>query len=109
MLGWLCRADETTPEDAMRKDEDQPFISNYPPLAAWLAKYEARCDWQLPLGGSRGAPNTYVEQWRFLNGATCIVTVYSHKNGWDIATPSESNAIDATFLDAEDRCRLVRK
>lgn len=93
----------------MRTPENQPWIDNYPPLATWLKKYNASCDWQQPLGGGRGAPNAYVEQWRFPNGATCIVTVYANGNGWDIATPSESNAIDVTFLDAEDRCRLVRK
>jgi hypothetical protein len=92
-----------------RKAEDQPWIDNYQPLAEWLKKYEARCDWQLPLGGSKGAPGAYVEQWRFPNGATCVVTVYANKGGWDIATSGESNAIDTTFLDAEDRCRLVRK
>jgi hypothetical protein len=98
-------------EDAMRrKTEDQPWISNYLPLDEWLKKYEARCDWQLPLGGSKDDPAAYIEQWGFPNGTSCIVTVYANKGGWNIATPNdESNAVDAAFLDAEDRCRLVRK
>lgn len=93
----------------MHKMEHQPWVDNYPSLSEWLKKHEARCDWQLALGGSKDAPNASVEQWRFRNGAICIVTVHANKIGWDIFTPSESLAIDATLLDAETRCRLESK
>ncbi len=86
---------------AKTRTEDKPYVANYPPLAEWLEKIEARCDWQLPLG------TALVEGWRTLRGSTFILVVHADKKGWEIFTALDDNKIDATLLDAEKRLGLV--
>lgn len=78
-------------------DKDQPWISNYPPLHAWIMGSRARCDWQVKQGSSM------VEQWRLPNGRAFIVTVMSERHGWEIYVPaSESTRIRDTLLAVGD-------
>ena len=60
---------------ARRSLKDQPYTSNYPPLEAFLRDHEARCDWQISLGGDPDEPIGFVEQHRFPNGKIVIVVV----------------------------------
>lgn len=84
------------------KDEDQPWVSNYPPLDEWLRKIGARCMSQIRVGGTRTAPDRYVEFW-FVLQRIFIVEVRSRKNGWNIYTDADTGKIDETFRDAEAR------
>lgn len=83
-----------------------PYVSNYPPLQAFLVKYEARCDWQVRLGGDEDDPTGYIEQHRFPNGRTCIIVVHANLHGWDIFTPANTAKIDETLLDVIERLNL---
>lgn len=94
----------------MAKKEDtsnKPWVSNYPPLAAWLEAHEAKCYWQLPLGGDPDEPNAYVERYMFKTKedklVLAIVIVYANKMGWEIHTPCLSNDISETLRDADKR------
>lgn len=89
---------------ASGRDVDKAWVDNYPPLRDFLCEVEARCDWQLSLGEDGYAG--YVEQWRTPNGRTMIVTVRSCQNGWDIATPADTNSIAETLLDVRARLGL---
>lgn len=93
---------------AKTKTEDRPYVANYPPLAEWLAKIEARCDWQLPIG-PKNDPNAYVECYSAPHGNRhpFIVIVYAHNHGWNIFTDERTNKIAATFEDAELRLGLA--
>lgn len=87
------------------RDTDKPWIDNYPPLKEWLAKYEARCQFQVPLGDPE-QPTAYVEQY-LVGGKLCIVTVWANRNGWEIYTPGDSLKVAETFADAEKRLGLA--
>lgn len=83
------------------KDADEPWISNYPPLAEWLKEIEARCDFQIPHG--KGRHRWMVEQWRAPGSMPFIVVVMPQRMGWEIYTPTATNNIDATFADVRAR------
>lgn len=87
------------------KDEDKPYIENYPPLHAWLHKHGAHCNWQLPIG-RKDRPTAYVESWLFRGGREVIIVVRSQKLGWDIYTPEQSNDVAATLEAVEARIGL---
>ena len=94
-----------------RAENTKPYVENYPPLHTWLRTIEARCDWQLPLGGERNPesgevenPRAYVECWRLPTGHAFIIVVTTH--GWDIFTSAGTNKIDATLSDANLRLRM---
>lgn len=94
-----------------RGENAKPYIENYPPLHAWIREHEARCDWQLPLGGERDVesgevknPRAFVECWRLPTGHAFIVVVTTH--GWDIFTSAGTNDIKATISDANLRLSM---
>lgn len=70
----------------------KPYIRNTP-VWQWLCDNEARCDWQHRTQGTERNPIEYVEQWRFPNHRTCIVTVrVIHDNlWWEIHTQAYSH------------------
>jgi hypothetical protein len=79
------------------RDRNEPWISNYPPLAEWLRNGNAICDWQVRRGRS---PNfVMIEGWS-LNGYTFIVEVQGGLRGWNVYTSLPSNNITATLADA---------
>lgn len=83
-------------------DKDKPWISNYPPLQAWLNEHDARCDWQIPYG-NKNKPAMYVEQWRTRGGREFIITVMANQGGWNVYSPCDSNSIVETLADLEAR------
>lgn len=85
---------------------NRAFVSNYPPLDEWLKKHEARCYFQVPVGGDPDDPNGYVEQY-IINGNFCIVMVWANKNGWELYTAGDSMEIAPTFADAEKRLGIA--
>lgn len=87
------------------KTDEMPYVSNYRVLKEFLDKHEARCMWQLRLGGTSSAPRGYVEMWQFPNGKQCIITV--HSRGWDIYTPDGTNSTNAAIGDACIRLGLT--
>jgi len=82
-----------------KSDENKPWISNYPPLAEWLAKHEARCMWQ------KIDRYMSIEAW-LIRDVIIIVQVHANKSGWDIFTPNQDPGLEATFTDAEKRCGI---
>lgn len=93
-----------------RKEEDnsnKPWVSNYPPLKAWLNKIQARCLIQAPYGDPEN-PRAYFEQWS-VNSQVFMVTVQANQGGWSVYTQVDSNLIDATLKDAGDRLGLTEK
>lgn len=88
------------------RDEDRPWVENYPPLALWLKQREARCGWQLPRKKTGGMPHSSIECWLFRGGASAIIVIYADRLGFEIYTPGESNRLDLTFADAEKRLGL---
>lgn len=84
-----------------RDEYVKPYVANYPPLHEWLRTIEARCDWQLRLGGTEERPNGYVECWRLPTGHAFVVVVTTH--GWDIFTSAGTNNIRSTISDANLR------
>jgi hypothetical protein len=87
------------------KDEDKPYVENYPPLHAWLKKHGAHCNWQVPIGGAR-KPTAYVESWILRGGREVIVVVRARKRGWDIYTPEQSAGVEETLRAVEVRIGL---
>lgn len=88
------------------KDKNQPWIENYPPLEAWLAAHHARCDWQAKLGAGNRA--SMIEQWRFPNGSTALITIRSHRDGWDLYVPAhKGNDIGETLRKATEALGLT--
>lgn len=107
----LREVEAPTPAPAAgRGCHDKPYVENYPPLHTWLREHEARCDWQLPLGGTpaddehEANPNAYVECWRLPTGHTFVVVVTKH--GWDVFTSAGTNDVAATLADANLRLCL---
>lgn len=91
------------------KDEDKPYVENYPPLRDWLRDHNARCNWQIPIGNPR-EPTGYVESYA-LQGAKgdLIVVVHARKMGWNIYTAERTGEVVKTFADAEQRIGLSPK
>lgn len=85
------------------RDENKPWVSNYPPLQRWLDEQGARPMWQVPYG-PRDAPSMYVEGWS-VDGRLCVITVHANKGGWDIYTAADTNSISETLADATARLR----
>ena len=71
------------------KTKDKPYVDNYPPLRDWLRNHEARCDWQVRIGGTEKDPTAFVESYS-IPGAKCgvIVVVHAYGNGWNLYTRS---------------------
>jgi len=91
----------------------EPWVSNYPPLKAWLDKHEARCQWQLPSNPRPNdaawdwSPGSYIEGWRLKgSNAVVILVVHSNKMGWDVFTSVGTNNVGDTLEDAEKRLGL---
>lgn len=84
------------------KNANKPWISNYPPLKAWLDKIDARCQDQIPVGGPI-EPTAYLEKWGTLDGRIFIVEVRANQMRWDIYTDANTPHIDLTLVDAEER------
>lgn len=84
--------------------EDQPWVSNYPPLRDWLNKVGARCHGQLPVGNP-AKPRAFIETWLAGQGVF-IVEVRAEKMGWDLFTSLGANDIPLTLADAEERLRI---
>lgn len=90
-----------------RADEDQPWIENYPPLRDWIRKHEMRCVHQIPFGGTKAAPEAYLEAWQAPNCAVMVwMVVRSNKHGWDLMTGVSTNSVTETLEDAERRMGL---
>ena len=83
------------------KGIDEPWVSNYPPLDAWLRLNNARCDWQVLLG--KKPYHDYIEQWRLPGSLPFVIRVMGRQHGWEIFTPSASNDIEKTLQDAMAR------
>lgn len=83
--------------------KNQPYISNYPPLADWLEKVNAICNWQLRRGVH--PHSMMIENWT-VNGRIVLIEVYSNGHGWNIYTPNETIDIVKTLADVEKRCGL---
>jgi len=94
---------------ARTADKDKPYVDNYPPLKAWLDRHEARCNWQLPLGGTKDNPTGFVESFMVKDGGEVIVVIHARQLGWNLYTPCHSNGIAATLADADARLRLEPK
>lgn len=94
---------------------NHPYVSNYPDLAAWLEKHDAHCAWQVPSSPApedydpAWYPSSYVEGWRVRGGLIVIIMIYSNKCGWDLFTALDSNKVDATLADAEERLGLNKE
>jgi hypothetical protein len=82
----------------MKKLKDKPYVSNYPPLDAWLKEHDGRCNWQLPLGDP-DEPRGYVECWQVGKGLALII-VHAKQLGWELYTAPNTNRIDETLIDA---------
>ncbi len=89
------------------KSKKLPYLENYPPLADWLHKHGARCQWQVTTDGRpASAMNSMVEAW-VLGDSMCIIIVHPMGNGWDIFTPAENPEVATTLADAEERLGLA--
>lgn len=91
----------------IRRTEDLPVVGNYPRLQAWLDKHEARPMWSLINGDGLDTAQASVEGWMVRGGAIAILVIHANKQGWNIFTSCDSNKIDETFADAEQRLKLV--
>ena len=108
MKGEANMADKKRPKD---RRELGPYVDSYPPLAEWLDKQGARCMWQVPSTPApeydpQWRPGFYVEGWLFPGAKIAILVIHDRGMGWEIYTPYDSNAIDATLLDACQRLGL---
>lgn len=84
-----------------------PYVANYPPLADWLHKHGARCQWQVTTDGKpASSTNSMVEAW-LLGDSMCIVVVHPNRCGWDIFTPGDDPEVYVTLRDAEERLGLL--
>ena len=93
---------------AAKKDtKDKPWTSNYPPLETWLRNMDARCNYQLPLGGEPEEPNAYVESWSLPNGRDFLIVVQGGRRGWDVYTAPDTNDAANTLADATIRLTRV--
>lgn len=90
--------------DKKNPDINEPWISNYPPLQAFLAEIKARCDWQVKLPIYGGA---IAEQWRAPGSMPFLVVVQGKQHGWDIYTPNAGAGISETLDDV--RARIFAK
>lgn len=76
-------------------------VTDEPSLHDWLTQRSARFLWRL------AAPDKAIEGWAI--GARSFVVVLYAKDkrgvggGWDILTSCDSNDIDATLADADER------
>jgi hypothetical protein len=81
---------------------NEPYVSNYPPLDQWLKKHDAHCLWQL-MDGPKDRRTRAVEAWQ-VRTATVIVVVHRDQHGWELFTSLDTLDIAATLADAEQRC-----
>lgn len=88
-----------------KSDKNQPWVSNYPPLAEWLAKIGARRLSQTAVSRSDDIVRAYLEVWQ-VNGRQFIVEVQAGQWGWNIWTACHSRKATDTFADAEKRLGL---
>ncbi len=78
-----------------------PTATDHPTLAEWLKRVEARLVW-----AALNDASATVEQWRLPDGRAFLIIVYPN-HGWEIFTPLDTVAIDATLRDAARRLGLV--
>lgn len=95
-------------EDTMpkRDSKDEPYVENYAPLKAWLNHHNAVCVWQIPYGGTKAKPMSYLECYRVGRGLV-IVQIFENLHGWEIYTTSCDNDVAASLRDATVRCKLA--
>lgn len=92
-----------------RAAEDQPWVENYPPLKAWLDKWDMRCQEQHPIGGTPASPTAYLEIWSAPRATGLVyVLVRAYRHGWDLLTGVSTNSVPETLADAEQRMGLVK-
>jgi hypothetical protein len=87
------------------KYANRAYVANYPPLHDWLRKRDARCNWQVPLGGESDDPSAFIESWR-IGGGEVIIVVRANQNGWNIYTACPGNGLEESLTDAEVRVGL---
>lgn len=89
------------------KDTDRAWVTNYPPLHAWIKRIKARCLAQVP----RGDPLTggYLETYVLPNGKIFLLIVTPFQGGWEIYTPLAAGDDETRIHNAEVRLGLVRK
>lgn len=85
--------------------ENEPYVSNYPPLDQWLKKHGAHCLWQM-MDGPEDRRTRAVEAW-VIGTSTAIVVVHRDRHGWEIFTSLNTLDINATLADAEQRCKPI--
>ena len=91
------------------KYPNRAYVENYPPLHEWLRKHEARCNWQVPLGGEEPEnPTAFIESWQVGRGEL-IVVVRANQFGWNIYTALPGNGIAESLADAEVRLGLTSR
>ncbi len=86
---------------ANRATENDPIVSNYPPLDEWLAKHSARRAWKLP-AGPVSAPSMSVEGW-LIGGQLFVIIVHANRGGWDLFTSCPENSAQISLADADKR------
>lgn len=84
-----------------RQAGDEPTLENYPALRTWLDKINAVCLWRYDESSLRS-----VEAWS-ANGTMFIIVMYEKARGFDVFTAPNTNRIDETFIDAEQRIGLA--
>lgn len=93
-------------------NSDKPWVANYPPLAEWLEKHDARCMSQVPASEKPSdaewdwTPHAYIETW-IINRRPFVLVVHGCKRGWFLYTDANTNRIDETLADAEQRLGLT--
>jgi hypothetical protein len=99
------------------ENKDKSWVDNYPPLAEWLRKHEARCMWQVPMQCEHsstqeayGHPMAYIECYMIPGERPrpFIVEVRANLGGWNIYTELDDNDIAATLEDVERRLGLIK-
>ena len=105
---------KTKPISREERDKLGPYVESYPALSDWLNQWDARCMWQIPSTpcpedyAPDWRPAFYVEGWIFPGSKIAIIVLHDRGMGWEIYTPYDSNAIDATLLDAGNRLGLTK-
>lgn len=85
----------------IEENKNKPWVDNYPDLKGWLRRIDARGEHQLPIGSAE-APTAYLEIWS-RRGVQFCVLVHANNHGWQLFTPTNSNMVNETLRDAEER------
>lgn len=80
-----------------------PCVDDYPLLAEWLDRHDARRTWHVFLLERTFA----VESWVVgPKSEEVVIILRADRKGWNLYTPSRSPQVDATLKDAEKRLGL---